>query len=304
MKKIQTYNNLVWIDFDSPTKDEVRDIMENFSLHPTVAEELLLPSVRAKADLYSNCIYMILHFPAFGHTNSLDTNQEIDFIIGKDFLITAHYDTVDAIHKFSKLFETNSITHSNDMGDHAGYIFYLLIKKLYRSVEHEIEQFESRLNEIEENIFRGKEKEMVEEISVLSRAILDFKRSLRVHESVLFSLESVGVKFFGSAFIHQIKKIQSEHFRMYSLVESFLESLKEIRETNNSMLYTKQNEVMKILTIMAFVTFPLSLIASIFGMNTNFIPFVGREYDFWIVIGIMVFLTAVFFIYFKKNKWL
>jgi len=304
MKKILTYGKLVWIDLEAPTKDEIRDVMENFSVHPIVAEELMQPTLRPKVDLYDNLIYLILHFPAKGHTNSLGPNQEIDFIIGNDFLISVHYDTIDAIHKFAKVFETNSITHNTDIGDHAGYIFYLLTKKLYSAVEHELEDFDSKMEDIAEKMFAGKEKEMVKEISELSQILIDFKRTMLSHHSVLVSLERAGIKFFGSSFIHHFKRIEGEQYKVTSVIEGLQESVKEIRETNNSMLTTKQNEVMKILTIMAFVTFPLSLIASIFGMNTNYLPFIGNPYDFWMVIGLMFILTISFFIFFKKNKWL
>ena len=61
---------------------------------------------------------------------------------------------------------------------------------------------------------------------------------------------------------------------------------------------------MKVLTIMAFITFPLSVIASIFGMNTKTLPIVGVPHDFWIIMGIMVFATIMFFALFKYKKWL
>ncbi len=304
MRKEYTHKGLTWIDLESPTKSEIREIMEEYSIHPLVAEELVAPTLRPKVDLYDNAIYLILHFPAHRHTNSSGQNQEIDFIIGKDFLITAHYDTVDALHKFQKIFEANSITNEKHLGEHAGFIFYYLIKKLYKSVDHELEYTESYMDEIEENIFQGQEKEMVEDISSIARILLDFKQALRTHDSVLSSLEIAGVKFFGNSFLHYLKRITGEHYRVQSAVEDQQEALRELRETNNSLLSTKQNEVMKVLTIMAFVTFPLSLLASIFGMNTTTLPIVGHRFDFWIVIGIMCTLTVIFFIFFKKNRFL
>ena len=77
-----------------------------------------------------------------------------------------------------------------------------------------------------------------------------------------------------------------------------------LRETNNSLLTTKQNEVMKVFTIMAFVIFPLSLVAGIFGMNTAYIPIVGLPGDFWMVMGIMVVLGVLFLSFFMYKKWL
>jgi Mg2+ and Co2+ transporter CorA len=55
---------------------------------------------------------------------------------------------------------------------------------------------------------------------------------------------------------------------------------------------------------MAFVTFPLSLFASIFGMNTKTLPLAGFEGDFWIILGIMVAATIFFFAFFKHKRWL
>ncbi|MEK9185922.1 MAG: CorA family divalent cation transporter, partial [Patescibacteria group bacterium] len=77
----------------------------------------------------------------------------------------------------------------------------------------------------------------------------------------------------------------------------------ELRETNNSLLSTKQNETMKMLTIIAFVTLPASLIASIFNMSTS-LPLVGQPYDFEIVVTMMIFASACTFLLFKYKKWL
>ena len=299
------HKNLVWIDLEKPTQEEVRLIMEEFSINPLVAEELLTPTLKPKVDFYQDYIYLILHFPAFKHTHlSEQTNQEVDFIIGKHFLIITRYDTIDPLHKFSKVFEVNSILDRSNMGDHAGYLFFYMIKKLYKALDHELDSLRDGLNLIESGIFEGNEKDMVVEISKVSRDLLNFKQATSPHQDVLDSFEEAGKQFFGPGFIYHLKSVTGEYFRIHHEIHELSDSIIELRETNNSLLSTKQNEVMKTLTIMAFVTFPLSLIASIFGMNTENIPFVGRNYDFWIVIGLMGLLTLSFFIYFKKNKWL
>ena len=96
----------------------------------------------------------------------------------------------------------------------------------------------------------------------------------------------------------------SENFRVYNMIRNHLDMLAELRETNNSLVYTKQNEAMKVLTIMAFITFPLSLLAGIFGMNTTATPLIGSRHDFWIIISIMITATVAFFGFFKYKKWL
>ena len=128
----QEMNGITWIDADSPTKDEVKALMEEYHIHPLIAEELLLPSVKPKVDRYDNCIYLIMHFPALRHTHSGGREQEVDFVIGKQFIITAHYDTIDPIHKFSKVFEVNAILAKTNVGEHSGHLFFF-IAHLYQA---------------------------------------------------------------------------------------------------------------------------------------------------------------------------
>ncbi len=299
-----THKDVTWIDLESPTKQEVHKIMEQYSIHPSVAEELLMPSLKPKVELYDNSMYMILHFPSFRHTHNHQQNQEIDFIIGKDFLITTRYDTIDPLHKFSKVFEVNSILDKSNMSTHAGFVFFFMLKKLYSALEHELEYINDALEVIEEDIFQGHEKEMVISLSIISRDLLNFRQALALHKEVLESFEEAGTKFFGKDFIHQIRSIIGEYYRVNNIIHEHTDSLNELRKTNDSLVSTKQNEVMKVLTIMAFITFPLSLIASIFGMNTHFLPIVGASYDFWAIMSIMLVFTVSIFIVFKYKKWL
>ncbi|MCH7529796.1 hypothetical protein IIB50_01630 [Patescibacteria group bacterium] len=300
-----THKNITWVDLESPTNEEVRQVMEEYAFHPSIAEELLLPTMKPKVAFYDNkIIYLILHFPAFKHSHEDKQNQEVDFIIGKDFLITTRYDTIDPLHKFSKVFDANSILSKGTTIEHAGFLFFHMIQKLYRALEHELEYIYDALGEVEKNIFEGKEREMVVDLSNISRDLLNFKQALRLHKEILESLEIVGKKLFGDDFSYQLKAIIVEYYKIQTDIDSNMDSLSEIRATNNSLVSTKQNEVMKILTIMAFITFPLSLVASIFGMNTIYLPIVGHANDFWIITGFMAIATISFFSFFKYKKWL
>ena len=93
MKTVHRYKSLTWVDLESPTTEEVRSIMGEYNVDPLVGEELLTPTVRPKVDLYPNLIYMILHFPALAHMAR--STREIDFVIGKEFIITTHYGPIE-----------------------------------------------------------------------------------------------------------------------------------------------------------------------------------------------------------------
>lgn len=301
----QVHGDLVWVDLISPTQEEVRSVMEEFSLDPLIVEELLAPSARNRVDARDDYFYVVLHFPTFKHLHEVSAMPlELDFIVGRKWIITTRYVEIDPLHQFSRLFEIETLVNRKNMGEHAGYIFYYMLTELYKTLYDELLYIGTRLDTAEERIFEGFEKEMVIELSNISRDLLNYSQALDSHGGMLESLETPGVALYGYEYARNIRSVTGEYERLANAVKSNKASLSELRETNNSLLSTKQNEIMKIFTIMAFVTFPLSLIASIFGMNTKTIPIVGHPWDFWILVGIMLAAAVAFFAYFKYKRWL
>ncbi len=298
------YRDIVWIDLESPTEAEVKALIEQFHLNPLVGKELHTPTPKPRVELYQDFIYLILHFPAFRHSHSKGVQQEIDFIIGHKFIITTHYDMIDPLHDFSKVFEVNSILDKGHMGDHAGFIFYYMIAHLYKALSHELDSISTSLKIIEDGVFKGKEREMVLSLSNVSRTLLEFKQSMDLHHDVLKTYDQVGKRFYGEGYAYSTSMILSEHFKVHNAVRSKIELMKELRETNNALLSTKQNETMKILTVVAFIALPLTLVISLFQVDNISRPIVGQENDFWIMLVVLVSIAIVMYAYSKFRKWL
>lgn len=299
-----THKKLTWIDLESPTPEEVRSVMEEFKIHQLVANELLSPSARPKVDLYDKFIYIILHFPYFIHGHGKKPEQEVDFIIGKNFLITAHYETIDTLHEFSKVFEVNSIIDKSQIGKHAGFLSFYIIRELYRSLSRELESVNHLMSRVENKIFEGHEKRMVYEISKLSRNMLGFKQSMSAHKDILDSFEAAGKQFFGEDFLYYLKALAGEYYKVANMLEGSVDILAELKDTNDSLLSTKTNETMKVLTVMAFVTLPLSLITQIFGMSYTDLPIISEPGGFWIILAAMLSVATMLFAYFKYKRWI
>lgn len=289
-----------WIDLLAPTPGELRALMREFDLHPAIVEELTSPSVKSKVERFDHCLYLVLHFPALRHHGRAE--QEIDFVLGKHYLITVRYETIDPLHHFARSFEAGSVLGAGHT--HGGHLFVSMARSLYRALTHECDALREKLDGIEESIFRGREREMVARISAVARNVHDFRRTLVAHQEILSSLEAPGERLFGAGFPYHVRSTLSEEARVRHALDHLHGWLNELRETNNSLLSLKQNEVMKNLTIMAFVTFPLTLISSVFAIDARHRPIIGMEYDFWILVGLMVCLAGSFFVFFKYKKWL
>jgi magnesium transporter len=306
---INTYKkgDETWVDIDHGTPEEIHELMDKYSIHPFVAKELTSVTPRPRIEFHDEYIYCILHFPAWKHTHSKDDiNQEVDFIIGKETLITARYDTIDSLHKFSKELEVDEILDkSGDKKRNQSHkIFTGLLRSLYSGLFEELAYIEDTSKNITSQIFHGKEKQMVISISEVTRTLLDFKRVIDLHHEILLGLSNKGKEVFGESFGAEMELIIIDYLKINTSIRSSLEMLRELRDTNNSMLTTKQNEIVKQLTVLGFVILPLNLIAWIFAMRVEGLPFLNNPNGFLIVLTIMIASASIALAYAKHKKWL
>lgn len=303
MIKNYSFGNVTWYDLESPTKDEIKKISEVYHLAEGVKDELLTPTLKPRVDRSDDCIYLILHFPSLNsHINN--STHEIDFVIGRKFIITSHYDKFDPLHKFlSDKSIQNKFAHNKTI-IHGGHIFFEMMQCLYKNLIAELDVWDEVLAKAEKRLFKGNEKGMLITLSKINRDLLDFKSATNLHKSVLESFQKESVLFFGESYDQYVKEISNEYLKIYSTMQETKDFLEELRTTNDSLLANRQNDIMKTLTIISFITFPLTLVSSIFGMNTHYLPLVGKYNDFWYIIGIMLVLVICFFVFFKYKKWL
>ncbi len=268
-------------------------------------ELLWVDVVTHRVDARDEYFYVVLHFPAFKHQHTISgVPVELDFIVGQKWIITTRYSEIDPLHQFSTLFEVDTVLDKRNMSEHAGFVFYYMLSGLYKSVSDELTHMSARLDDAEEHIFLGEEREMVRVLSTISRDVLNYNQALDGHQMMLQSLETPSVALFGYEYARHIRSLVGEFERLKVALQAHRESLHELRKTNDSLLSTKQNEIMKTFTILAFVTFPLTLFTSVFSMNTTRTPLLGHPLDFWMIVGIMLAVAVAFFAYFKYKKWL
>lgn len=298
-------HGLTWIDLESPTSEESAHIAEEFGIPRLVGEEMVDHTLRSKVDLYPNFLYLVLHFPSIDTAGAPADDQEIDFIVASKFLITVRYEKNDAVSSFAKLFEAHTLTNQVAMTPHGTFLFMQLTKLLYRTALHQLEQMTTSLKELESRIFTNNRVSIVRDISRVSRTLLDFKQSIRFHAEILASYESASKRLFGDEYVYYAEVASGEHKKVNSILESHRDVVHELQKTNDALLSTKSNEIMKNFTIMTFVMLPLTLITGIFGMNTVAdLIFIKSIDDFFFVIGAMGIMGIVLFLFFKLRRWL
>ena len=300
MTTIRSFMEQTWTDLNSPTKEEIDSLVLIQHINPIIAKDLLTPTPLQYAEEDDSILYAVLHIPAFKHSHTFEEPQEIDFVISARGVITARYDSIDALHFFAKQMEVNEILNKGDNT----HLFFGIMKKIYDSLFDELAYFEDWMQEIEKSIFSGKEKDMVFAISNISRNLLNFKRVIDPHGSVFEFLATRGGEKFGQKFGEEIKELHEYWRRISRRVGNQIDLVNEFRETNNSMLSTKQNETMKQLAVMGSILLPLTLVGQIFGLSIKSFPLLNHPYAFWIIIGLMATVMLISLIFAKIKKWM
>jgi len=134
--------------------------------------------------------------------------------------------------------------------------------------------------------------------------VIDFKQIIHLHREILESFSTIPGELFGKDFDYYIDEMKHAYTSVHGLVLSNKELLSDLRETNDSLLSTKQNEHMKLFSILAFVTFPLMLFLNIFMLPTSHTPIIGYDYDWEILVGTVIVLAIGMFYFFKKKGWI
>ncbi len=295
------YKNLTWLDLESPSPSELDELGRRYDLHPLILEELARPSERARVDVYSQLTYLILHLPLDGEKTIA---KEIDFVLGRDFIITTHYEPIDVLNDFAKILETDFNLKHHQSELQAGFIFFHIIKELYEAVELGLNRLNTRLRAAEEKVFHGEERLMVWKLSEINHQLMDYRWALKAHGEILTSLETPGEELFGRAFAYYLKALGGEQQKIWNILESNHAAFLDLRDTNDSLLTIKTGETTRVLTVTAFILLPMTIVSSLFGLSSPNLPLVNSPYAFYLVLSLMILASILTYALARFKKWI
>ena len=297
------HNNLTWHYFKEPNADDVLKIQKKYNLHPLIIEEFSTPTLRPKATQYDDCLFLSIHIPLFDAENKTTYPAEIDIVICKNVLITSHDKDIFQLTDFFNELKNDKTKREIYMKQSPGALLRFIIEMLLETCFPKLDHISKKLDYVEKEIFAGHEKEMVFEISVVKRDILNFRRTMKPQRSVFESLAQKDFKLIEPALKPYYQDLIGTNIRIWNNLESAKETIESLEETNNSLLSNKLDMTMKVLTIFSAVMLPMTVYSNILAMSAD-IPFGKNPHAFWIHLSIMFFLSAITISIFKMRKWL
>lgn len=299
------YHGGVWVDLEHPTEEEVRAVAQEFSISERLETELFSPTPSSLVASDEGVTFLVLHFPTHGVADGEIRDQEVDFAVGKGFIVTARYEVIAPLHRLQKILEAQQMTSPHDTMT-TDVLLEILFAHLYTSVRDHTNHVANRLTHIEQDMFNGFERATVRLISDISREFLHIEASLVNQEEPLSRfLKALSLKgSFGASFVERTERILAEHAQVSRFVVTYRAVATELRETNASLLEARQNEIMKTLTTVNFIFLPLGLITWTFAMRTEGMPFIDSPHAFWIVLALMCAVAILLTTFFIKKRWL
>lgn len=301
--KTVSFKNITWIDFADPDADDVLYLQENFDIHPLAIEEFMTPTYRPKATQYENCIFLTIHIPLYDMKARTTYPGELDIVITKDHLITGHVKGIYQLDDFFAKLEAGEGARRLYMSKTPAHLLYNILEMLLESCFPRIDHIHQKLENIEEQVFSEKEKEMVIEISIVKRDILNFRRTLKPQRHIIESLAQMKSPLIAPELSAYFQDLTGTNIRLWNALESNKETIESMEETNNSLLSNKLNLTMKVLTIFSAVMMPMTVYSNILAMSAD-IPFGKSPHAFAIHFSIMLFISLCTIIVFRIRKWL
>jgi magnesium transporter len=300
-----THNGITWTDIREPTDQDIEYLRQEYPFfHPLDLEDCLSKIERPKIDEYENYLFIVLHFPVFNRVTRRLERSEVDVFIGHGFLVTVSEGTLKPLVEDFANSQRDEGIKSQFMSRGSYYLLYMLIDDLVDYGFPILDKENQNIEGIEERIFDSNAKEIVKEISIVRRNLINFRRTIKPQLKIMASLEQKDWEFLRGDLDVYWGDVSDHTVQIWDRLEDLWDVIEGLSETIESITSHRINEVMRILTIFSVIMLPLSVISGIYGMNIRQLPLASHPLSFLLIIGIMAAVVVGMLTYFRREGWL
>lgn len=292
---------LIWVDLESPTAEESGLLSSVFSFHELAIEDALNAIHHPKIESYGDYLYLILHGIDFQARKHRFKTQDVDFFLNTRYLVTVHHAPSRSIARIVDVCTRNSQL----LGEGTTALMHRIVDAMVDNYRPEIEKLQQRLDALEGDVFERSDPQLV-------RRILDFKKDIAsLRQIVLPQRDAVGrlarreYPLISEQLAYRFRDVYDHLVRLSDEALFFQDRISGILDAHLSAVSNQLNTVTKVLTIIATMFMPLTVLTGMWGMNVT-LPRLpgGDEAQFWWVTGLMVTVCTVMLTFFRRRGWI
>jgi magnesium transporter len=294
---------LRWYHAENPTSADIRWLAENFPFHPLDLEDVASINQRPKLDVYDDYLFLVVQFPRFDKETGRLHPVELDVFIGPDYVVTLPEEPIVPLPAMWERVQEQPDVREPMFAGGSGRLLYEILDRCVDAGFPMLGQLGRKLRRLEDDIFEGRSREIVREISNTKQEIINFRAVIRPQRGVFRALERAKQGYFGDELDVYFDDLTDASERIWDVLENFKEIGEAIESSNESVLSHRLSDVLRVLTAASVVLLPLTLIASIWGMNVP-VPGEGAPAAFWLIMSFMAALLIGMVLYFRRRGWL
>jgi len=292
-----------WIHIESPRTADRDWLEEHFDFHPLDYEDVFSRNQRPKLDQYDDYVFIVLHFPLFDKDTNRILTAELDLFMGPDYLVTMPNMPLPPLSAMFERYREKDDLREEVFSKGTGYLLYKIVDTGVDASFPMLRKTALKLERLEDDIFEGRSSEIVRELSDTKQEIINFRKIVRPQRAVLRDLERTKQRYLQEELEIYFDDISDAAERIWDTLENYKEVIEALESTNESVLSHRLNDSFRILTGVSVVLLPLTLIASIFGMNVP-VPGEEQEFAFLGILIMMALLLLALVAYFRRRGWL
>lgn len=298
---LKSDDNILWLDIQDVDDNDIDILTQIFDLHPLTIEDFIMANARPKVENFTDYIFLV-----FFSMESMDKvtgkikTGEMNICLGKNFLISAHADPVASLCAAKDRVRSQSPIMKNG----ADFLLYSLLDCAVQSYIPIVNTFDDTVDEMSDELFRDPTNQTLKKIYLLKNEIVYLRRTIGPQADTLGVMGRGDMPHITSSNVVYFRDIHDSFIRLNEMIGVSRDIITGAMEVYVSIVSNRLNEIMKTLTIIATIMMPLTLIASIYGMNFKHIPGLDSMLGYPAVIFIMIFLSLGMLYYFKRKKWL
>jgi len=292
-----------WIHIESPRTVDRDWLEDHFDFHPLDYEDVYSRNNRPKLDQYQDYVFIVLHFPIYEKSTGRILTAEMDLFMGPDYLITLPNMALPPLIAMFERYREKADLREATFSKGTGYLLYKIVDTCVDASFPMLRKMAIKLDRLEDDIFEGRSSAVVQDISEAKQEIINFRRIVRPQRAVLRDLERTKQRYLQEELEIYFDDISDAAERIWDTLENYKEVIEALESTNESVLSHRLNDSLRVLTAVSVVLLPLTLVASLFGMNVP-IPGQNAEFSFLLILTLMAILLIAMVVYFRRRGWL
>jgi magnesium transporter len=297
-----TADGLTWVHLDTPTPEEAMALAARFGWHPLDVEDVLSKRQRPKVDEYADYRFVVLHFPVYDKTVQRLNAGELDVFLGPDYLVTLPTVELLPVTRLFQRCKDDPELRESLFSKGSGYLLYHVLDDLFDYCFPILDKIGYKLDTVEDDIDEGRFEEIVRDISRVKQEIISYRKIIKPQRPTLRLLERHVERFLPEDLELYFDDLVDASERIWDVLDNYKEVVEALEATNEAALSHRQNDVLRVLTVFSVLLLPLTLLASIFGMNVDF-PGFGTAGAFWLIIAAMVVIFGAVLAFFRWRRF-